>query len=80
MGYSPWGHKESDTTERLTGTSFGGESHAHEEVKLLSEGAAQPGRPVNPWMDLAKSRMPDTLPAQLSLKAGRGTQGSFQAD
>ena len=22
MGYSPWGHKESDTTERLTLTSL----------------------------------------------------------
>ena len=32
MGYSPWGHKESDTTERLC-------AHTHTHAFLASQGA-----------------------------------------
>ena len=31
MGYSPWGHKESDTTERLTHTHT--HTHTHQREK-----------------------------------------------
>ena len=34
VGYSPWGHKESDTTERLTHTHI--HTHTHRQSKHFS--------------------------------------------
>ena len=35
MGYNPWGHKESDTTEQLTHTRVNGASQVAQWVKNL---------------------------------------------
>ena len=38
MGYSPWGHKESDTTERLNTVHT---HRKHSQYDKLSEGASE---------------------------------------
>ena len=37
MGYSPWGHKESDTTEQLSTAQKQGTSEMREKLQVLSD-------------------------------------------
>ena len=47
MGYSPWDHKESDVTERLTLTYLGWGSQV--EMAILSPRLPHPGPSLSCW-------------------------------
>ena len=61
MGYSPWGHKESDTTERLTHTCARTRPHTHTHTQEL-EGRSEEQTQVSSLRDKGMNQERGQIP------------------